>query len=109
MQQAHTRSDRRWRAFWRNRLAVVSMIALAAIVLLCVVTLPWSRHAYNHQVLEAARFSPGEAPPIGTDLLGRPMWARCLFGGIISLIVGLAAAAISVTVGVAWGALARRG
>ncbi len=102
----HFLSDRRWRTFWRNRPAVASLIALAVIASACVVTLPWSAPAYNAQVLDAARFSPDQAPPIGTDLLGRPMWARCLFGGIISLVVGLAAATISVVAGVTWGALA---
>mgnify|MGYP005839612903 CR=1 FL=1 len=99
-------SDRRWRAFRRNRLAVASLFMLAGIALACVVTLPWSSRAYDAQVLDAARRPPALAPPIGTDILGRPMWARCLFGGIVSLIVGVAAATISVVVGVTWGAVA---
>jgi ABC-type dipeptide/oligopeptide/nickel transport system permease subunit len=85
---------------------VASLIAFGCIGLLCVVTLPWTAPRYDLQVLEMARHSPADAPPIGTDILGRPLWARCLFGGIISLIVGLGAAGISVTVGVAWGAIA---
>ena len=106
MQEAITQSNRRWRVFWRNRLAVVSLVIFVVIALACVVTLPWSLGAYDVQVLDAARQSPSISPPIGTDILGRPMWARCLLGGVISLIVGLAAAAISVVVGVTWGALA---
>jgi oligopeptide transport system permease protein len=98
--------NRRWRTFWRNRLAVASLAVLVVVTVLCAVTLPWSLESYDAQELPAARSSPGMAPPIGTDLLGRPMWARCLFGGVISLIVGLASALISVTVGVAWGATA---
>jgi oligopeptide transport system permease protein len=106
MEQALPYSARRWRTFWRNRLAVVGLVSLAIIGAACLVALPWSQQHYNDQVLEAARRSPGLAPPIGTDILGRPMWARCLFGGIVSLIVGLAAATISVVVGVTWGATA---
>ena len=87
-------------------MAVASLFALGLIGLGCLAALPWSVEAYKVQALEVARYSPSLAPPIGTDLLGRPMWARCLFGGIISLVVGLGAAAISVTVGVTWGAVA---
>ncbi len=104
--QANGPSDRRWRTFRRNRPAVGSLILLGAILFGCVATLPWSAQRYDAQHLEAARRSPAESPPIGTDLLGRPLWARCAFGGVISLVVGLAAAAISVVVGVSWGTLA---
>lgn len=97
---------RRWRAFWRNRLAVVSLVVFGLIGLACVVTLPWASNVYRESQLEAARQPPSAAPPIGTDTLGRPMWARCFVGGVISLLVGLAAAVIAVTVGVGWGALA---
>jgi oligopeptide transport system permease protein len=106
MAQEAIQTGRRWRIFWRNRLAVVSLGALVVILLICVVTLPWTLDLYNAQDLEQARLTPNVAPPMGTDMLGRPLWARCLFGGVISLVVGLGAAAISVTVGVTWGTLA---
>ena len=99
-------ADRRWRTFWRNRGAVVALVLFTLIAIACVVTLPWSLSAFDAQALESARLGPSVAPPIGTDILGRPMWARCLFGGIISLLVGLGAAIISVTLGVMWGAVA---
>ena len=106
MTEERRQVDRRWRAFWRNRLAVASLVLLGAIVLACLVTLPWSKGAFNEQDLSMARSAPSSVSLLGTDLLGRPMWARCLYGGVMSLLVGLAAAAISVTVGVAWGATA---
>jgi ABC-type dipeptide/oligopeptide/nickel transport system permease subunit len=43
---------------------------------------------------------------LGTDALGRDMLARLLAGGVFSLTVGVTAAAIAVTLGTAWGALA---
>jgi ABC-type dipeptide/oligopeptide/nickel transport system permease subunit len=52
----------------------------------------------------AGDYVPGRA--LGTDALGRDMLARLLAGGIFSLTVGLTAAAIAVTLGTAWGALA---
>jgi len=52
----------------------------------------------------AGEYVPGRA--LGTDALGRDMLARLLAGGVFSLTVGLAAAAIAVTLGTGWGALA---
>jgi oligopeptide transport system permease protein len=106
MEIASRHADRRWRTFWRNRLAVVSLVVFGVIFVVCVASLPWSKAAYNEQELDAARRPPDATSPAGTDLLGRPMWARCVLGGVISLLVGLAAAAISVILGVSWGALA---
>ena len=99
-------SDRRWRTFFRNRMAVVCLGLLGVIVLACFGPLHWSLPASSAQELTEARLPPAAAPPIGTDILGRPLWARCLVGGVISLIVGFGAAGMAVTVGVAWGAAA---
>ncbi len=49
---------------------------------------------------------PSKLAYFGTDKLGRSMLWRCLLGGAISLGIGLAAACISVGIGVAWGATA---
>ena len=43
---------------------------------------------------------------LGTDVLGRSLWIRCLTGGGISLGIGIAAALISVTIGTLYGAAA---
>ncbi len=43
---------------------------------------------------------------LGSDLLGRDVWARTLFGGRISLAVGLVATLVSVLIGIAFGAIA---
>ena len=49
---------------------------------------------------------PSTAHPAGTDELGRDLWARLLYGGRVSLLVGLAAAGISLVLGVILGGLA---
>ncbi len=75
----------------------------------CVLTLPWSVARYDAQNL-AVVGSPAQPPslaqPMGTDHLGRSVLWRCLLGGVISLGIGLSAAALSVFIGVTWGALA---
>lgn len=94
---------------------------LLAIILLCVGTLPLTARqsgaggarAYAAQDGKLVRAAPTKdvAGWLGYDDLGRSMLTRCLVGGTISLSIGLAAAAISVVMGVAVGLLAgyRRG
>ncbi|MFD0689154.1 ABC transporter permease [Actinomadura fibrosa] len=55
----------------------------------------------------ATSLPPGSAGhPLGTDLLGRDLWARMLYGARTSLLVGLTAAAITVVLGMLAGGLA---
>jgi len=49
---------------------------------------------------------PGEFPPLGTDNLGRSIWAQLVFGARISLLVGLAATAIAIVIGAVVGIVA---
>lgn len=50
--------------------------------------------------------APSWAHPFGTDLNGRDQLYRVLTGGRISLLVGLCGAAVSLTIGTAWGLVA---
>ena len=97
-----------WRRFWRNRSATVSLIILGIIILACFGTLIISANEYYVQDLNANRRPPQLIPfaPFGYDILGRNIFWRCLFGGVISLGIGLAAATISVIIGTLWGAVA---
>lgn len=49
---------------------------------------------------------PSLAHPFGTDELGRDLFARTCIGGRLSLAVGLVSTAVSLLIGVGWGALA---
>ncbi len=127
------REPRRWRQSpWGMALGsgrvVIGGGVLLAIVLGCLVTLPWTvmerplpnqeqaggetrkRPApYEAQDSAVVRHPPVVRPVLGWfgyDSLGRSMLARCLLGGTISLAVGVAAATISVLVGVAVGLVA---
>ena len=95
-----------WRRFRRHRMAVFSLGVLAALVAAVVLgPLAW------HMPIDAIDFSattqgPSAAHPFGTDDLGQDLLARMLYGGRISLAVGIAAMSMAVLVGVTIGALA---
>ncbi|NLF31247.1 MAG: ABC transporter permease [Planctomycetes bacterium] len=104
--------SRAWRRFGRNRSAMAAAAVLGAVVLACAGTLPWTggrvdgQVRYDLQSTAAILLPPAAACPLGTDDLGRSVLVRLLYGGAISLAIGLTAASLSVAIGVAYGAIA---
>jgi peptide/nickel transport system permease protein len=95
-----------WRRFRRHRLAVVSALVLLFMVLAVAVgPLVW-RVAINDIDFSAQLQGPSWNHPLGTDDLGQDVLARLLYGGRISLAVGLCAMLVAATVGVLVGAVA---
>ena len=103
-----------WRAFSENRGAVAGLI-FVCLVLLAGIFAPFLT-VYNP--LEQYRDSV-KLPPIwvvgsnwshilGTDPLGRDMWARLIFGSRLSIFIGLAVMLVSTIIGIALGLLAAR-
>ena len=95
-----------WRRFKRHKMAMVSLVVLLAMVLAVVFGPMVWRVAVNDIDFKATLQSPSLAHPMGTDDLGQDLLARMLYGGRISLAVGLAAMAMALTVGVTLGAIA---
>ena len=95
-----------WRRFCRHRMAMASLIVLilddpargrrAAVL----------KVAINDIDFSARLEGPSLKHPFGTDDLGQDLLARMLYGGRISLAVGLAAMLMAITVGVVIGAIA---
>jgi peptide/nickel transport system permease protein len=95
-----------WRRFRRHKLAVVSAVVLLLIVAAITIgPLLW-RLPINEIDFTAKLQGPSWAHPLGTDDLGQDVLARLLYGGRISLAVGLASMMVAITVGVLVGALA---
>src|SRR5437879_10681175 len=95
-----------WRRYRRHKLAVVSavlLLVLAAAVILG--PFVW-RVAINEIDFTARLEGPSFAHPFGTDDLGQDILARMIYGGRISLAVGLAAMTVSVVIRTLIGALA---
>jgi peptide/nickel transport system permease protein len=95
-----------WRRFRRHRLAMVSAVILLLLIMAVVLgPLVW-RVAINEIDFSAQLQGPSWAHPLGTDDLGQDVLARLLYGGRISLAVGLCAMMVASVVGVLVGALA---
>jgi peptide/nickel transport system permease protein len=97
------------RVFVENRLAVVGLGVLVFMVLFCFVG-PFIYHTNQTNAQEALLNSTQNASPSGSNLLGTDqngfdILGRLMFGGRNSLIVGFAAAAVSVAWGVLYGAV----
>ena len=104
---APSHADRRLlKRFLRNRPAVVSLFVLAGIVLLAAFAPLIERHPYDRMQLRARSSPPSAEHWLGTDRIGRDVWSRTIHGARVSLVVGFAATAIAVVIGVTLGALA---
>ena len=95
-----------WRRFRRHRLALFGMVVLFLMVAAVAVgPIVW-RVPINEIDFKAKLKTPSWQHPLGTDDLGQDILARMLYGGRISLGVGLIAMLIAVFVGTCLGAVA---
>ncbi len=98
-----------WRdAFQRllkNRLAVAGALLLLVLAGLCLAA-PFIAPDPNAQDLGLYASAPTLQHPMGTDTLGRDLFARVLHGGRLSLAVGLVATGVALLIGVLYGTVA---
>lgn len=94
-----------WRRFRRHKLAMLGAAML--LVFVFAVTLGPLMYRVDREALdfESVTASPALKHPFGTDDLGRDLLARAIFGGRISLAVGLVAMLISIFLGSLIGAI----
>jgi len=94
------------RRFRRHRLAMIGLAVLAVMVLAVVVGPFVYRVPIDEIDFRAKLKGPSWAHPLGTDDLGQDILARILYGGRISLAVGVSAMLIGIFVGTTVGAVA---
>jgi peptide/nickel transport system permease protein len=95
------------RRFLRHRLAIVGVFMVVAIVLLAILApllTPWAPNWIDFS--SGARQPPSPAHVLGTDVAGRDIWARVLYGGRTSTIVGFGAVSLYLIIGTLLGMLA---
>jgi oligopeptide transport system permease protein len=94
-----------WLRLRKNKLAVFGMWTLAIVTVACVVG-PWlSPYGYEQTELSNTFAAPNGQHWLGTDQLGRDLLVRLLYGGRVSLGVGLCATFVALTIGVIYGAV----
>jgi oligopeptide transport system permease protein len=98
-------NQRAWRRFRRNTPAVVSLIVFVVLVTLVLIW-PWIA-PYSWNTTSEAQFAePSGKHWFGTDVHGRDVFTRVIYGARISLMVGIVGAGVAFVIGVLWGAIA---
>ena len=95
-----------WIKLRKNRIA---LFGFAVLLVLCVVSLltPWiAPYSYEEQDLMLGATPPSAAHWLGTDIFGRDMLTRIMYGGRVSLMVGFIATAVALVIGILWGSIA---
>ena len=94
-----------WGRFKKNKLALVSLVFMAVVILFAVFAPMFSPYTYDGQDLTCRNALPNAAHWFGTDKFGRDIFVRIMYGARISLSVGFAAALLNLVIGVAYGAI----
>jgi ABC-type dipeptide/oligopeptide/nickel transport system permease subunit len=94
------------RQLWKSPTAVFGLYAAITLGLLALMAPLLTAHDWMAVDVEHAREAPSLAHPFGTDDYGRDLWARCLYGGRVSLVVGFVSVTLSATLGTLVGASA---
>jgi len=90
--------------FARHKLAVVGAVIILTILILCFFAPIFTQHTANDINLQARSLKPGEGGYLlGTDRIGRDVWARVLYGGRVSISIGLVSALGAAIIGVTLG------
>jgi oligopeptide transport system permease protein len=101
-----------WQLAWlrlkRNRAALAAAIILGVMVLLVIFGPLLSAYDFDVPHWEKISAAPSltDGHWFGTDAIGRDLFVRTLYGGRMSLTVGLVATLVALMIGVAWGAVA---
>jgi len=94
-----------WRRFKKNYLAMLGLVVLALLVLFSFIGPLFSQFNFYTNNLEALYASPSWIHPFGTDDLGRDIMTRIMYGGRISLEIGLVSVMINLVLGVFYGGI----
>ena len=90
----------------QNRAAMVGGITVIVLIILAIFA-PWiAPYSYSYQNLDIGASPPSAEHLLGTDVLGRDLLSRLLYGARISLLVGFVATGVALVIGVSWGIIA---
>ena len=92
-----------WRRLRSNRPALAGLIFILVVGTICALSPLLAPYPFEATNLSLGPTSPSSEHWLGTDTLGRDLISRMLYGGRISLLVGLLATLVSLTIGVSYG------
>ena len=98
--------NRALRKLFANKLSIFGFIIFFLIIFLCVFAPFFTPYSSTKVDLRNILSPPTGAHILGTDKVGRDIWARILYGGRISIEVGLGSALIATILGVSLGTIA---
>jgi peptide/nickel transport system permease protein len=87
----------------RNRLAMAGAVILAVLTVMSLLAPALARWDQNKIDLFSIEAPPSAEHPLGTDELGRDVLSRLLYGGRVSIMVGICATLVQVTIGILLG------
>ena len=90
----------------RNRAAIFGGIILLMLIILALLAPLIAPYSYSYQDLNLGASPPSAEHWLGTDILGRDLLSRILYGARISLLVGFVATGVALIIGVSWGIIA---
>jgi len=94
-----------WKQLKKNRAAIAGLIILI-ILIIASAAAPWlTPYSFEQQDLALGASKPSAAHWLGTDVLGRDLFTRLLYGGRTSFLVGICATVVSLLIGVPYGAI----
>jgi peptide/nickel transport system permease protein len=96
-----------WRRFQRHKPAMIGLVVLGLLVFYALGgSIFYSEKFANFNDTSQRLLAPTTAHPFGTDSIGRDVLARTIYGGQISLLIGLTAVVVETVLGILIGALA---
>lgn len=94
------------RKMFANQLSIVGLVIFVVILVACVAAPLFTQYSSTKVDLRNILQAPNATHILGTDKIGRDIFARILYGGRISIAVGLGSALLATVIGVSLGAIA---
>jgi len=95
-----------WRRLRKNKLAIVGMCIVIALVIVAVFADQLAPYAFDYRVVKDRLLYPQPGHWLGTDDFGRDILSRIIYGGRVSLLISLLALVISLVIGGILGCIA---
>ena len=97
---------RAWRRFRRHKLALISAVLMVIVILVSFPLAPIVAPLHPHEIeIKQISKAPGPGHLLGTDPTGRDVWSRVVYGGRVSMSVGIVAVALYITIGTILGSV----